>query len=170
VVDDRCRARRGTPVTRRQLAETLARYKTALEAELELLRHVQQLSADQQDATRRQDSERLHHIASERTRLMDGLVLIEHEVREDRAALADHRLEAACLPGFAQVSTLHRTAASLVSEIAVTDQDTMTALQEAEVSRRATAQAIETGETTLNAYRRVLAPSAHGPALVDRRG
>jgi len=171
MVDDRRRARHGgAPVTRRHLADTLARYRAALEAELELLRHVQQLSADQQDATRRQDSERLHHIAGERTRLMDGLVLIEHDVRADRATLADHRLEAACLPGFAQVSTLHRTAAALVSQIAVTDQDTMAALQEAEVARRAATQAVETGETTLNAYRRVIAPSAHGPALVDRRG
>jgi len=86
MVDDRRRARHGgAPVTRRHLADTLARYRAALEAELELLRHVQQLSADQQDATRRQDSERLHHIAGERTRLMDGLVLIEHDVRADRA-------------------------------------------------------------------------------------
>ena len=157
-------------MTRRQLADTLARYGAALEAELGLLRHVQQLSADQQDATRRHDSERLQHVAAERVRLMDGLVRIEHEVGADRLALADHRLEAACLSGFARVSTLHRAAAALVAEIAATDRDTMTALQEAEVARRAAAQAIEAGETTLNAYRRVLAPSAHGPALVDRRG
>ena len=157
-------------MTRRQLADTLARYGAALEAELELLRHVQQLSTDQQDATRRHDSERLQHVAAERVRLMDGLVRIEHEVGADRLVLADHRLEAACLPGFGRVSTLHRAAAALVGEIAATDRETMTALQEAEVARRATAQAIEAGETTLNAYRRVLAPSAHGPALVDRRG
>src|SRR4051812_14561682 len=131
MVDDRRRARHGgAPVTRRHLADTLARYRAALEAELELLRHVQQLSADQQAATRRQDSERLHHIAGERTRLMAALVPTKPAARAARAPRADHRLEAACLPGFAQVSTLHRTAAALVSEIAVTDQDTMAALQE----------------------------------------
>jgi hypothetical protein len=157
-------------VTPRQLADTLARYGAALGAELELLRHVQRLSADQHDAATQQDSERLHHVASERVRLMDGLVRIEEEIRTDRMILADHRVEAADLRGFHEVTELHRIAAALVADIAATDQHTMTALEQAEVARRTTAQAIETGETTLNAYRRVLAPSAHGPALVDRRG
>jgi hypothetical protein len=157
-------------VTRRQLADTLARYGAALGAELELLRHVQRLSTDQREATLGHDSERLHHVASERVRLMDGLVRIEHEIRTDRTLLAEHRLDAADLPGFGEVTSLHRIAAGLVAEIAATDQDTMAALQQAEVARRAAAQAIEAGETTLNAYRRVLTPSAHGPALVDRRG
>jgi hypothetical protein len=157
-------------VTPGQLADTLARYRAALETELELLRHVQRLSTDQRDATERHDSEHLHHVASERVRLMDGLVRIEHEIRTDRAVLAEHRLDAADLPGFSEVTGLHRIAADLVAEIAATDQDTMAALHQAEASRRAAAQAIEAGETTLNAYRRVLAPSAHGPALVERRG
>ncbi len=157
-------------MTRRQLADTVARYGAALGAELELLRHVQRLSADQHDATTQHDSERLHHVASERVRLMDGLVRIEHEIHTDRMFLAEHRLEAADLPGFTEVTELHRIAAALVSEIAATDEHTMTALQQAEVARRAAAQAIETGETTLNAYRRVLAPADHGPALVDRHG
>ncbi|MEO7275176.1 MAG: hypothetical protein ABIX28_02665 [Vicinamibacterales bacterium] len=157
-------------MTRRQLADTLARYGAALDAELELLRHVQRLSTDQHEATTRHDRERLHHVASERIRLMDGLVRIEHEIHTDRTVLADHRLDAADLPGFSEVAGLHRTAAALIAEIAATDEDTMAALQQAEVVRRADAQAIDAGETTLNAYRRVLAPSAHGPALVDRHG
>ena len=157
-------------MTRRQLADTLARYGATLETELELLRHVQRLSSDQQDATRRQDSERLQHAVSERVRLMDGLVRIDDAVRGDRRAIADHLDDAADLPGFDAIAALHRAAATLVAEITATDQDTMAALQDAEVARRATAQALDTGETTLNAYRRVLTPAVHGPALVDRRG
>jgi len=157
-------------VTGRQLTDTLARYGAALEAELELLRHVQRLSADQHDAGTQHDSERLHHVASERVRLMDGLERIEHEIRTDRMILAEHRLDAAELPGFSEAAALHVTAAALVDEIIATDQDTIAALEQAEVARHAAAQAIEAGETTLNAYRRVLAPADHGPSLVDRHG
>ena len=46
----------------------------------------------------------------------------------------------------------------------------MAALREAEVARREATQAIEAGETTLNAYRRVINPSLSVPSLVDRRG
>ena len=61
-------------------------------------------------------------------------------------------------------------AAALVSRIISADQETMAALREAEVARREATQAIEAGETTLNAYRRVINPSLSVPSLVDRRG
>jgi hypothetical protein len=46
----------------------------------------------------------------------------------------------------------------------------MAALREAEIARRTASQAIEAGEHTLAAYRRVISPSVSGPSLVDRHG
>jgi hypothetical protein len=157
-------------VTPRELAEPLLAYACGLEAELALLRHVKRLSAEQQDATRNHEIDRLHQIADERIRLMSGLVKIEHEIRTARHVLADHEELASQLPGFSEVVALHKTAGALVSHIISADQETMGALRDAEVARRAATQAIEAGETTLNAYRRVLNPSLTGPSLVDRRG
>jgi hypothetical protein len=157
-------------VTRRQLAEPLIAYAAGLEAELALLRHIQRLSAEQQDASRNHEIERLHQIADERVRLMTGLVKIEHEIRVARHVLAEHQDLASELPGFAEVVELHQKAGALVGRIISSDQETMTALREAEVARREATQAIEAGETTLNAYRRVINPSLSVPSLVDRRG
>ena len=157
-------------MTRRELSEPLLAYAAGLEAELALLRHIQRLSSDQQDATRNHDIERLNQIADERTRLMTGLVKIEHEIRAARHLLAEHQVVASQLPGFAEVIDLHHKAGTLVARIISSDQETMAALREAEVARREATQAIEAGETTLNAYRRVINPSLSAPSLVDRRG
>jgi hypothetical protein len=157
-------------LTPAELSQTLSAYASGLEAELALLNHVQRLSAEQQEATRQHDADRLRSIADERTRLMSGLVRIEHEIRSARHRLADHQRAASALPGFDNVVRLHRMAAALVNEILAADQETMSALRAAEAARHEAAQAIEAGETTLNAYRRVLNPSAIGPSLVERRG
>lgn len=157
-------------MTARELAEPLQAYAAGLDAELAVLRHIQRLSGDQQDATRNHEIERLHQIADERIRLMTGLVTIEHEIRAARHLLADHQDLAATLPGFRDVVARHKLAGSLVSHILASDQDTMVALRDAEIARREATQAIEAGETTLNAYRRVLNPSLSGPSLVDKHG
>jgi hypothetical protein len=157
-------------LTPAELSQTLSAYASGLEAELALLNRVQRLSAEQQEASREHDAERLRSIADERTRLMSGLVRIEHEIRSARQRLADHQRAASALPGFDTVVRLHRTAAALVNEILAADQETMAALRAAEAARHEAAQAIEAGETTLNAYRRVINPSTTGPSLVERRG
>jgi hypothetical protein len=157
-------------LTPAELSQALSAYASGLEAELALLNRVQELSTQQQDASQQHDAERLRSIADERTRLMSGLVRIEHEIRSARQRLADHQRAASALPGFDTVVRLHRTAAALVTGILAADQETMAALRAAEIARHEAAQAIEAGETTLNAYRRVLNPSAIGPSLVERRG
>ena len=157
-------------MTRRELGESLLAYAAGLEAELALLRHIQRLSSEQQEATRSHDIDRLHQVADERVRLMTGLVRIEHEIRAARHVLAEHQNLASQLAGFTEVVELHQMAAALVSRIISADQETMAALREAEVARREATQAIGTGETTLNAYRRVINPSLSVPSLVDRRG
>lgn len=148
----------------------LAAYASGLDAELELLRQLQNLSIVQQQATTWSAVEQLPRIADERDRLMAALVHLESQIAKSRRLLAEHRVLAATLPGFDAVVTLHRTAGTIVNAIMNADRETMAALREAEIARRTASQAIEAGEHTLAAYRRVIAPSVSGPSLVDRHG
>jgi hypothetical protein len=152
------------------LENLLATYGAGLEAELALLRQIKRLSASQQEASASHNLDALARVADERESLMRGLVTLEHELQPMRQTLASHQREASGLARFIEVAALHRTAAALVSTIMASDQITLQALRDAEDARRAAAQALEVGETTLGAYRRVIAPVLTHPALVDRRG
>jgi hypothetical protein len=50
------------------------------------------------------------------------------------------------------------------------DEGSLEALKEAELARRVAAQALEQGESTLAAYRRVVTPTLKSATLVNRRG
>jgi hypothetical protein len=65
---------------------------------------------------------------------------------------------------------MHREAAALANAILAADRHSVEALHEAEHARRAAAQALEQGESTLAAYRRVVSPPLSSPALVNKRG
>lgn len=153
-----------------ELRTHLASYASGLEAELELLRQLQNVSAVQRTATAANDIDHLPRIADERERLMAALVHLESQIAKSRRLLAEHRILAATLPGFDSVVALHRTAGTIVNAIMSADRDSMSALREAEIARRTASQAIEAGEHTLAAYRRVISPSVSGPSLVDRHG
>jgi hypothetical protein len=58
---------------------------------------------------------------------------------------------------------------ALAAKILKTDEDSKEALAKAEQARRDQARAVEQGETTLSAYRRVMSVPP-GATLVDRRG
>lgn len=153
-----------------ELATHLSAYAAGLEAEVSLLRQVTRLSDAQREAGRARDHARLHAIADERERLMTGLLRIEQDIRAARRLLVDHRARASTLPGYDAVVALHGAARALVADIIAADGDTMAALRDAEEARRLASQALETGEHTLAAYRRVIAPPSTTPALVDKRG
>ena len=157
-------------MTRDELARHLSVYSAGLEAELSLLRQVRRLSDLQREAGRAHDLDRLHAIADDRERLMRGVVEIEHEIRPVRLLLAEHRAIAITLGGYQDVATLHTLAGHLVNEIISSDGETMAALRDAEAARRLASQALETGENTLAAYRRVVSPDFTVPSLVDKRG
>lgn len=148
----------------------LAIYGPGLDAEVSLLNQLKGLALAQREATSLQDAKQLAVIAQERDRIMAALVKIEHELRPAREALARQRDAAAGLDGFAEVAALHRVAQDLVSTIVHSDQDTVRALQDAEVARRLAAQTVGTAGSTMAAYRRVVAPPLMGAGLVDRRG
>lgn len=157
-------------MTPTELDTHLAAYATGLEAELAILRQIEGLSASQQQASGAQDIDRLHQVIDERDRLVAALVQIESQIKASRQILADHRTAASRLPGFTTVAALHRTAGAIVAGIVTTDRHTLGVLRDADAARRAASQAIEAGEHTLAAYRRVLSPSITGPSLVDRHG
>ena len=74
------------------------------------------------------------------------------------------------LPGYAEVAALKKTASDLVAEILRTDEESMHALADAELARKAAVASLECGEATLAAYRRVLNPPLAGKSLVNLRG
>ena len=157
-------------MTRDELARHLSAYAAGLEAELSLLRQVRRLSELQREAGRAHDVGRLNAIADDRERLMRGVVDIEHEIRPARLLLAEHRAISCTLDGYQAVTTLHTLAGHLVNEIITSDGETMAALRDAEAARRLASQALEAGENTLAAYRRVVSPDFTAPSLVDKRG
>jgi hypothetical protein len=148
----------------------IAQYRAGLEAELALLRQLESLGERQQAAVAERDTDRLRENHDARDRVMGSLVALEHELKPVRQILAQRRTELRDLAEFKEVATLHAQAAEMVSRIIAADHDALSALQDAERTRRAVASTVERGETTLQAYRRVVAPQPPNPALVDRRG
>ncbi len=152
------------------LDAAISAYAAGLEAEMELLRQLAQLAATQRSTSGTADPPSLARFSDERTRLLNAIVTVEHELKPLRQQLAAAAPRAARLPAFRAVIARHREAARLVNEIIAADQHTLAALREAEAARRFAAQAIEAGETTLAAYRRVVAPPPSTAAIFDERG
>jgi hypothetical protein len=152
------------------LSQAVATYASGLEAEIGLLRQLDALAARQRDADALNDVGVLTRCTDERTQLMAGLVALEHQLKPVRDRLAESQLEATRIAGFPALVARHREAAALVARILNRDQQTLDALRDAEQARRFAAQTIEAGETTLAAYRRVVAPPPTHAALIDERG
>ena len=151
------------------LVALIEQYRAGLEAELVILRRLEQTAARQREASAAQDLGALNRAADDRDGLMAALVNIEGQLRVVRQTLSGSREEARHLPGYAEAVMLHREAIALVTGILNTDGESLDALAAAELARRETARAMEQGETTLAAYRRVMT-ALPGATLVDRRG
>jgi hypothetical protein len=151
------------------LVALIEQYRAGLEAELIILRKLEQTAARQREASSTQDFSALNRAADERDELMAALVNIEGQLRVVRQTLSKSRDEARHLPGYAEAVKLHREAIALVTGILNTDDESLNALAAAERARRETARAMEQGETTLAAYRRVMT-ALPGATLVNRRG
>src|SRR5690606_24625884 len=97
-----CRSPR--PVTTGDtLAAAISAYAAGLDAEMELLRQLAQLSSAQRSASGTAEPDALARFSDDRTRLLNAVVTLEHELkplRQELAASADH---AARLPGFQAV-------------------------------------------------------------------
>jgi hypothetical protein len=152
-----------------ELHSMIAEYRAGLDAELALLRQLEMLAARLQEATQAGDYATLRSLHAARDTIMGHLVSVEHELKPLRGQLAAQRRLLQRLPDFQAVAALHVEATGMVNQIIASDQESLAALQKAEHERRAAVNATERGETTLQAYRRVIAPAPNA-TLVDRRG
>lgn len=157
-------------MTTDEIAHLLDQYRAGIEAELTLLRQLASIASAQQDKTRDGDFPAFHRVSDERDAVMRSLVTLEDGLRVVRQTLSQHRAAAMQIDGFEAVAARHREAAELVSAVIATDQQSLSSMADAELARRAAVASLERGETTLAAYRRVLAPAAASAKLFDRRG
>lgn len=157
-------------MTATEAASLLPVYGAGLEAELSLLKQLRGLADLQRDAIEDNALDRLRQIADERDRLMAGLVAIEAEIVPLRQALCEDRRIAQSLDGFRELVALHQAAGDLVRTILSSDVETVRALRDAELARRFATQLVDSGELTLAAYKRVIAPPLASAGLVDTRG
>jgi hypothetical protein len=157
-------------VTPDEIVRLIAQYRAGIDAELSLLHQLSDVSTRQRTLTSARDFAAFNAASDDRDALMRGLVTLEEGLREVRAALTEHRALAERIQGFDAVVARHREAAALVSTILSADQASMSALADAELARRTALVSLERGETTLAAYRRVLAPPVASATLVNRRG
>jgi hypothetical protein len=152
-----------------QLTTLIDQYRSGLDAEIVILLRLKPIAAAQREASAAHDLDALNRASDERDRLMAGLVTIEGELKDIRRTLSQRKKDTKDLPGYEEAVELHAQAIALVSEILKTDSESTEALAKAELARRDAARAVEQGETTLSAYRRVMTAPG-GAALVDRRG
>ena len=157
-------------MTHADLPQLVAHYRAGLEAELTLLHRLETLAAQQRETSEQGDLEALALVSDQRDRVMAGLVQIEHELKPVRTLLLEYRRALHDIHEFQDVAALHHSAAALIERIVSDDRGSLTALKEAEQARRFAAQSIEQGESTLAAYRRVVAPPLSGSSLVNRKG
>lgn len=157
-------------MTTDELRVLATQYRAGLEAEMTLLHQLEALAARQRQLAQEGDLGTVQPLIDARDRVMASLVAIEHELKPIRASLAAHRTTLETLSDYDELTAQHREAAELVSAILSTDQQSMDALREAEQARRFAAKSLEQGESTLAAYRRVVAPPLSAATLVNRKG
>jgi hypothetical protein len=157
-------------MTAADLDEVLLEYRAGLEAEMKLLHRLERLDTSRHDAASHEGVIELAALADERDKIMAALVAIEHTLKPLRVQLAEARTTLHDDAAFQAVAALHQRAADLVARIVTTDSRSLQALKDAEDARRFAAEAMEKGESTLAAYRRVVAPPLDGARIVNRRG
>ncbi len=153
-----------------EAARLLAQYGAGIDAELALLHQLADVAKDQREVTAASDFSAFNRVADRRDAIMRSLVTVEEGLRTIRLELTAHRDVARLVEGYDDVVNRHREATDLVNAILATDQQSISALANAELARRSAMASLERGETTLAAYRRVLAPPSAGAKLVDKVG
>jgi hypothetical protein len=157
-------------MTRGEIEQLLDAYRTGLEHELTLLQRLSTLAEQQRSSTETRNFERLSADSDERDRVTRELMGLEETLAEVRHRIGAIRAQAAVFPAYYTIVALRRQAADLVSKVLSIDQESMKALSDAEMARRAAMAGLEKGETTLAAYRKVLTPAVAHAAIVDRVG
>lgn len=157
-------------MTRDEVVELLDQYRAGIDAELQLLEQLSAIAGRQHEVSRASDFDTFAKVTDARDELMRRLVTLEETLRGTRQQLSEHREIARTIPGYDAVAERHREAARLVGAILATDQQSISALADAELARRSAVASLERGETTLAAYRRVLSPPVASAGLIDKMG
>ena len=156
-------------MTRESLEHLLHQYRAGLDAELALLRQLEQLASRQRDLTDVRDLDAFGGVGDERERVTSNLLAIEETLRVTRDALKSEGAPVRALPDYSSVADLHRRVSDLVARILDTDKESLQILADADRVRRAALAGLQRGESTLKAYRRTLAPATEPSALVNNR-
>ena len=157
-------------MTPQQIADALDQYRAGLETAVSLLKQLREVAAKQREGTLQRNFGALATDSDTRDRLTGALVAIEPGMRDIRTALAESKASLHGQPDYDDVLALRQIAADLVAEILETDKASMQALADAELARRAAMAGLDTGETTLAAYRRVLSPPVGSASVLNLRG
>jgi hypothetical protein len=157
-------------VTPQEIADALNQYRAGLETAVSLLKQLREVAAKQHEGTQQRNFGALATDSDTRDRLTGALVAIEPGMREIRTALTESKASLQGEPEYEDVLALRQIAADLVAEILETDKASMQALADAELARRAAMAGLDTGETTLAAYRRVLSPPVGSASVLNLRG
>ncbi len=156
-------------MTTRQLAEALTQYEAGLETALVLLRQLDAAARKQHVAASDRRLDQFAVESDERDRLTRSLVTIDQQLAPLRTVLNAHTAAMADLPGFARVRILREETAALVQTILAIDGESIRALADAELARRAELAGLDQGGATLGAYRRALTtPVGHATRLNQR--
>jgi hypothetical protein len=153
-----------------ELGELIEQYHAGIEAELAVLRQLERIALRQHVVSEARDFDALTGETDTRERLTRTLVAIEEGLRGLRKQLAGRRREAEQLVEFHDALVAHREAADLIAKILSTDQQSLKALADAELARRASLASLDRGENTLAAYRKVLTPPVASATIVNRQG
>jgi hypothetical protein len=157
-------------VTRDELVQLLEQYRAGIEAEVRLLQQLSGIARHQREVSQESNFVAFRSVADNRDDIMRSLVALEENLRAVRQTLTSNREQARTIPGYEAVAHRHLEAVRLVNAILSTDQESISALADAELARRSAVVSLERGETTLAAYRRVLSPPVANASLVDKLG
>lgn len=157
-------------MTPQDLSNALDQYRAGLETAVSLLKQLRDVASRQREGTERRDFAALAADSDLRDRLTGAIVAIEPGMRQVREALAASHATLKGLSDYEDVIALRQAAADLVASILETDKASMQALADAELARRSAMASLETGETTLAAYRRVISPPVGSASVLDLRG
>jgi len=147
----------------------LAQYRAGLEAQIALLRQIEEVAYRQRTVSESRDFEQLAIESEPRDNLTWSLIEIEHDLAAGLRAMAASG-QLAWIEGLSDVVSLRRTIANLIARIVAIDQISLQSLANAEVAGRSALASLERGETTLAAYRKVLTPQEPAAASFDRVG
>ena len=151
-------------------AEVVAAYTAGLEAQLALLRQVETLAAEQRATWLRDELLPLGSLATRRAALMHELAAVEARIAPLLYRLRTDLERALRTPGYDAAEARRQETRTAIFRLMAADRKFLTDLETSLDTRRREAHALDTGNATLAAYRRVVVPAVASAHLVDQRG